>query len=603
MNIGNSDKKKNVCLVLIINLVLSILFYRSHYWIEDTTFNIKLRTYIVVFILMIGIPFVCFLSKRINLWLFNIRNKSIVLWKTLKDKKKRIGSLLLHYLVVIIVSFIVGIILGKCLDVFVGDIIRSKIPTYENNIILPITISCGCTVLYTIWKYRKAAYEKIHLLVLALILLVGTFFCAIIPCEVGISWDDHIHYKNAVGLIDWFSGTSYYADDILISRVVYASQDHYGYSYEQRTELSNTLNESYDKKELGTYSTSLQFSSIGYVPHVLGIFIGRGLNLSYTTTFSFGRYFSLLFYAFVVSFAIKKVCCGKVLMAFIGMFPTAIYMACSYSYDPWIIALSLVGFAYFFNMLKGEQIENSDIVKMLLCFLFGFFVKQVYFPALFMLLFIPKDKFKTKKQHNIYIILVFMVALVLAASIVLPIMFSSSGLGTGDARGGSGVNSTKQLQFILEDPMRYVRILLDFYKDYLSLFTAGEYMQNYAYLSYGFECPFMIISEVLLVVISVLDSGNKQRNKVLISTGIFGIFCSIILIASALYISYTPVGLDTINGCQSRYLIPLVFPVAYLFGFQIKKFHCNKNSLTNVTLLFSSISFIFWVGSIVCVLW
>ena len=35
---------------------------------------------------------------------------------------------------------------------------------------------------------------------------------------------------------------------------------------------------------------------------------------------------------------------------------------------------------------------------------------------------------------------------------------------------------------------------------------------------------------------------------------------TVILVATALYVSFTPVGLGTVNGCQSRYLLPLLVP-------------------------------------------
>lgn len=88
-------------------------------------------------------------------------------------------------------------------------------------------------------------------------------------------------------------------------------------------------------------------------------------------------------------------------MAFISMFPIAVYMAGSYSYDPWILSFSLLGFSYFFNMLIDHKIENESIIKMLLSFAVSFVVKPVYFPALFMLLFVPKEKFISTKQRRI----------------------------------------------------------------------------------------------------------------------------------------------------------------------------------------------------------
>ena len=50
-------------------------------------------------------------------------------------------------------------------------------------------------------------------------------------------------------------------------------------------------------------------------------------------------------------------------------------------------------------------------------------------------------------------------------------------------------------------------------------------------------------------------------------------FASIFLVALALYVSFTPVGLNWVNGCQTRYLEPLLFPV--LIGLFWNRAHSN----------------------------
>ena len=44
---------------------------------------------------------------------------------------------------------------------------------------------------------------------------------------------------------------------------------------------------------------------------------------------------------------------------------------------------------------------------------------------------------------------------------------------------------------------------------------------------------------------------------------LFGTAC---LVATSMYIAFTPVGMGTINGCQPRYMLPLFFPAMMLLG-------------------------------------
>jgi uncharacterized membrane protein len=84
-----------------------------------------------------------------------------------------------------------------------------------------------------------------------------------------------------------------------------------------------------------------------------------------------------------------------------------------------------------------------------------------------------------------------------------------------------------------------------------------------AYYGTGSYYTFCIL---LLVVGAVLD--NREVSKLTIGAcskaGVYlASFGAIVLAATALYIDYTPVRYGTINGCQLRYILPVVFPVLY----------------------------------------
>ena len=71
-----------------------------------------------------------------------------------------------------------------------------------------------------------------------------------------------------------------------------------------------------------------------------------------------------------------------------------------------------------------------------------------------------------------------------------------------------------------------------------------------------------------LLLVAVTDSGPanypyaKVRYKIGSSALLIGTSA---LMASALYVSFTAVGSDTVAGCQGRYLLPLVVPFLALF--------------------------------------
>ena len=77
------------------------------------------------------------------------------------------------------------------------------------------------------------------------------------------------------------------------------------------------------------------------------------------------------------------------------------------------------------------------------------------------------------------------------------------------------------------------------------------------------------ISLIMLVVVAATDKDLLDKyttdKKCRIWTGLC-VFVALCLVATSLSIAFTPVGADTIAGCQQRYKLPLFFPVLYILG-------------------------------------
>lgn len=120
-------------------------------------------------------------------------------------------------------------------------------------------------------------------------------------------------------------------------------------------------------------------------------------------------------------------------------------------------------------------------------------------------------------------------------------------------------------------------------------------------MSYFIQAPFMVITTIAFLIVILLDvNPNRIKTISVFTSGVFGIFCAVILVASALYISFTPVGCTTVYGCQFRYLTPLVFPFTYLACVNLKnrKSIINKNVLTLGSVLFMVVTFMVWTGGV-----
>lgn len=591
-NMINTERKKNFLTVFIVDVILSILFYKSHYWLDTTTFSIKLRTYVVCLILIVFIPLFSYYWKAFNTFVGNLRKKLInIIFK--------IKSIHVKDVIIFLIPYIVGAVIAWGVGHLAAHLLHLKLDNWDYNDVVYWCCLVASIVLITCWKFRKSASKNIEKFFFIITLIVGSFFICASPVEVGISWDDEIHYQRVMNMLDYFDGHGYQVEQLQTMDYQMVAGSHYGYEKETREIRDEVLNESYANKNLADSDESYSISYIAYVPYCVGFIIARGLSLSYTFSFRFAKFLNYLFYISIVYCALKKLRSGKVLLATIASFPTALFLAGSFSYDPWITALTMYGFATFFGILqREEQVKSGELIKMLLSLVLAFVVKAVYFPALFPLLFIPKEKFENKKQHTIYIIFVFLAAFALAATIILPMLIGGEASSSGDARGGEGVNTAGQIQFILSNPYQFIKIMAKFlFKDFLYPTNASMYIQNYAYMSFVYQPPFYIISILLFFFVAVYDQDGLPKKTLGISlSGCFGAFCAAFLVALALYLSYTPVGYETVNGCQYRYLLPLVFPVSYLVGSNYKVTKKNENLFVILPILILVATFVFWTG-------
>ena len=587
----NTERKKNFLTVFIVDLIFTVLFYRAHYWTSNTTFSIKLRTYVVCLILLVLIPLLSYFWNTFNTSVGDLRKKII-------DKFSKIKEIHIKDVIIFLIPYIVGAVIAWVVGHIAAYILHLKLENWDYNDVVYWCCLTASIVLITCWKFRKSASKNVEKFFLVISLIVGTFFICASPIEVGISWDDEIHYSRIMDVLDYFDGQGYQFEDLQTMDYQLVAGVHYGYSKETREIREDVLNKSFDSKKTGEYNEGFELSHLAYIPYCIGFIIARGLSLSYTFSFRLAKFLNFLFYISMIYCALKKLRSGKVLLATVAVFPTAFYMACSFSYDPWIIALSMYGYATLFGILqRDEQVKSSELIKMIVALVLGFAVKAVYFPALFPLLFIPKKKFETKKQHTIYIIFVFLAAFALATSMLLPMVLGGASSG-GDTRGGDDVSTAGQIQFILSNPYQFAKIMIKFlFKDFLYPTNASMYIQSYAYMSLVYQPPFYIVSIILFIFVAISDhDGLPCKTLGITLSGIFGIFCAIFLTALALYLSYTPVGNETVNGCQYRYLLPLVFPVAYLLGINYKVEKKNPNLFVIVPILFLVATFVFWTG-------
>lgn len=492
------------------------------------------------------------------------------------------------------IEVVIAIVLALLINAFVSGVIVKRNSGYC-GIVLWVAV---CLIGLCLYNLRTVAIKKMEIIFAVVALVLGVFYISVSPDTVGVSWDDEIHYGRTVTLVSFLSGgTYYYADEDQITSyqttiASYTDEQKSGFSRENRRSMSERMNGEYEQKTKGNNPQRyVSFFSIAYIPSAIGIIMGRIFKLSWVSCFNLGRLFNLFSYVTVITLAIRRTKTGKLLCTLIGLIPTSIFMAASYSYDPWVISWTILGFVEFFNLVTDNEIKikKKQWIKMLIIFTIGFLPKMVYVVALFPLLFVQSDRFESKKDAYVLKVLVIVVAIILAVTYIGPEMIRGA-LAVGDPRGGSNVSTSGQIHFMLANPRNAAIVIMNFFIQYAGLST-GNYTQLYAYLGSGYFDVLILITLCLVVVLEG-DSESRLPNNIRI-TGIIGVIFGVLVVILSLYLSFNPVGSQTIAGVQNRYLFPLFFPLGYYLMPAVVKVKSENERLAVYSVAFFALTFIY----------
>lgn len=443
---------------------------------------------------------------------------------------------------------------------------------------------------------------------------IGVFLVVSTPITTGISWDDQIHYSNALSTSYLFETQKTDTDINFAAEAVRRTQgyEELSLSHFDRAEIiehARELNDSYksdidsgrvqvNKHEEFVYT----LSSIGYIPSAIGLWLARLLRFDFSSMIQFARICNLFSYCLAIAVAIGVAPSKKGLFAFAGMLPTSLFLAACFSYDAWLISLSMLGFAYFLRYAWGD-LKEFTVRNMSFAFIFTFLglaVKAVYFPIIGLFFMVPRNRFVSSRQRTHYYAAVFILGLIAFASFALPFLFSTaSGSNVGDMRGGSDVNSGQQIVYILADPLRYAGILVNYFATYyLNPMTSSEYAFNFAYLGSlaaqisvnALRGLVQVLPALCLMLVGLFSADSisvKHAGPAYFLWASFVFLFTVALVATALYVSFTPVGLGTVNGCQSRYLLPLLVPCLSFILNQSRLVFGGSNQFLLICVLFS----------------
>lgn len=427
------------------------------------------------------------------------------------------------------------------------------------------------------------------------------FFVFLNP--IGQTPDENVHFFRAYSISEGKifgekSNDGYSIGNYLPAELdnVYKITDSGGYNLENNVNISDyniILNKNINNEKIFyTLNNTLVYPLTSYIPQALGVLIGRILNMSVYGIYVMGRLSNMILYGIISYFSIKIVKRKyKIILMFVSLLPMSIYLGTSLSADSIVIVLSLFYIALCFNNQESEKYKKLRYIIGILLSLSKF----TYFPIV-LLHWIYDRK---NKRGIISGILFDMICIMIILFWNIFIM-----INVGNITVDPTVIPIEQLKFILINPIRYIFILM--YTIYTHFNDYIIHINTFGWLTHTLRLlvPFTVLQIILYSLAKEKEEFEEIKANKDILIIVISILGTILLIFTALYLTWTPVGNTLIDGVQGRYFIPII-PIIMIF---IKEYFNNtifviKNNHNKVLSLSSVLCLIYAVVYMVIYYW
>lgn len=450
------------------------------------------------------------------------------------------------------------------------------------------------TILFGIILYTNATHYPIKFL--GLIFLISTLLIVFLPSKIEIASvliiltfgslsailspindipDEYVHYARSVFVSEGHLNLSNQKSHLQVSKDVKTITNHTGAQYTERELLRKKHNTS-EYPEINIKGTNAYYS-LSYFPQAIGICIGNILGFPLLITYYLGRLTNLLCYSILVFVIIKLSGKYKQIFSVVTMMPMNIYLAGSYNQDAFAIGITLLTISLFINLLTSKNSSKNNIKLLFFLVLSNTLVltKFTYFLLVFLILFIPLDRFGNWRKLTLINKLIGVLIVTLFAAFWFKLYGQIKTPYVADFLKQIDVGA--QIHNILKSPDLYGRVVI---REMLVNLINMDNIFQFGPLTYGITNIFPLY----LIFLFFIFLSNASKIKVTFIEK-FGIFCVISGIIGAtvlaMYLTWTPAGNLTVLGVQSRYLIGVIPLLFLLFSTDHTKIKQMDNFVSN----------------------
>jgi len=302
----------------------------------------------------------------------------------------------------------------------------------------------------------------------------------------------------------------------------------------------------------------------GYLPQAIGILIAKLFDMNLIWLLWLARIGNLLFYSTMVSLAIKITPKFKIPLLAVACIPITIYQAASASIDSMIFALGILSIAYFIRIYFRSEISHKEILIFSALSLLLGLCKLPYLAFIFLLIFIPRDRFKEKKHYYCIFLSIFVIGNIG----ILYSRYSTPTLLHSWRSQMNYINSTAQLNYLIAHPVQISNFFIQIFTTDLGYIANGvfnffngtlgaHYTDNYVFITLILQ---MFLAAVLFLYPSKTNFETKTKIGALLVALVIYIGTCFIQLLTWAYVGQMGLGISVRYFIPLFALIPLIMP-------------------------------------------
>jgi uncharacterized membrane protein len=321
-----------------------------------------------------------------------------------------------------------------------------------------------------------------------------------------------------------------------------------------------------DDKVFERFPNTVIYNPIPYAPQVVGILIGKLFDASPLVLIYLARIVNLLFFLILAYLAITTTPIHKWVFCLLCLTPTNVFQVASASADAFTYGICFLTIACFLSYALEEErkLKSVDIVKIFVLSVLAVLSKQAYVLLPLLFLMIPGWKFTSIRNRLISFLALMAVcigSLGAWSAAVKPIFLPY--------RIDQPISPEEQLRFIMSAPFYYVwMVIREYTVNFWFYFKSFSGQLTWWDLYVPDFLPVVVFA--VLIAFALLD---KDSNYVLPrwSKAIFSVIFigTAFIVATLLYMTWSPIRGSGIEGVQGRYFIPIA-PLFFLLFYNKK---------------------------------